>query len=671
MRVPRDVQERYAKLAEAVHRYRTLYHVYDREEISQEALDSLKRELVEIEEAHPSLKTSDSPSQRVGGRPLDGFKKVRHTAPQWSFNDAFTPDDMREFDARVKRFLEGAGISQSPTYTAELKIDGLKVVLTYESGVLKTAATRGDGAVGEDVTHNIRTIESVPLRLERPVDVTVEGEVWMSASGLRALNRRREKAGEPLFANPRNAAAGSIRQLDPSVAASRKLDVFVYDVALSSEPLPATQAEELEYLKGLGFKVNPHFVRGKNMEDIIAFWNAWKTKGRKQEYWVDGIVVKVNERSFQDALGYTGKAPRFAIAFKFPAEQVTTVLENIVLQVGRTGVLTPVAHLRPVLVAGSTVSRATLHNEDEIARLDVRIGDTVVLQKAGDVIPDIVSVVPELRPKGSKPYVWPTRVPECGGDGRIERVPGTAAWRCVHKDSFAVVRRRFHNFVGKQALNIEGLGKERVDMLLEKGLVQHYDEIFTLTEGDLLTLEGFADISAKKLIASIQKSSRTPFARLLVGLSIPQVGEETAILLADHFRTIDALTKASAEDLTSLNGVGPKMAQDIVEWFLEKRHRDLVARLKKVLVVAPPERRARGGKTLEGKTFVLTGGLESMSRDEAKARIRGLGGDVAGSVSRNTSYVVAGAEAGSKLKKAEELGVAVLTEQEFLGMIRA
>lgn len=670
MSAPKDIQERYEKLKDAINRYRHLYHVHDREDISQQALDSLKQELSDIEKAHPSIVTPDSPSQRVAGKPLPGFKKVQHKVLQWSFNDAFTADDMREFDARTKRFLRAAGITEDPTYSVELKIDGLKVVLEYESGLLKTAATRGDGVVGEDVTHNIRTIESVPLKLQRPIDVIVEGEVWMSESGLKLLNKQREKEGEPVFANPRNAAAGSIRQLDPRVAASRDLDMFVYDVASSSERVPPTQSAELEYLRELGFKVNPHHASARTIDDVIEFWKSWQKKGRKQDYWIDGVVVKVDSRSHQEALGYTGKAPRFAVALKFPAEQVTTVLEGIVMQIGRTGVITPVAHLRPVSVAGTVVSRATLHNEDEIKRLDVRIGDTVVLQKAGDVIPDIVRVVTELRPAKSKPFAWPTHLPECGGDGRIERVPGTAAWRCVNKNSFAVVRRRFHNFVGKHALDIEGLGKERVDMLLEKGLVQHYDEIFSLTEGDLMTLEGFADVSAKKLIDSIHRARTVELPRLLVGLSIPQVGEETAILLANHFRSIDELAAARQEDLQQLSGVGPKVATEIVEWFALKRHQELVARLQKVLDIQAPVTASSGKLPLSGKTFVLTGTLESLSRDEAKAQLRARGADVAGSVSKKTSYVVAGEEAGSKLDKARELGVTVLTETEFLRMIQ-
>ena len=665
--VPKEARERYEKLKETINRYRVLYHVYDKEEISQQALDSLKHELTELEEQYPEIVAVDSPSQRVAGKPLPGFKKVRHKVAQWSFNDAFTPDDIREFDARVRRFLKPTFNDARPTYVCELKIDGLKVVLEYEKGILKTAATRGDGVVGEDVTHNVRTIESVPLSLARPIDIIVEGEVWMSSKALEALNRARKKEEDPPFANPRNAAAGTIRQLDPRVAASRNLDVFIYDVAQTSETFPETQMEELEYMRKLGFKVNPHHVFAKTIEDAIHYWEKWKQKGRQQEYWVDGIVIKVNEKKYEEALGYTGKAPRFTVAFKFPAEQVTTVVENIVLQVGRTGVLTPVAHLKPVSVAGSVVSRATLHNEDEIKRLDVRIGDTVILQKAGDVIPDIVSVVKELRPKKAKPYTWPAKVPECGGDGKIERIPGQAAWRCVNVNSFAVIRRRFHNFVGKHALDIEGLGKERIDMLLEKGLVQHYDEIFTLTEGDVLTLEGFAEVSAKKLIASIQRARRVELARLLVGLSIPQVGEETAILLAEKFRTIERIAKAPLTELREIEGIGPIVAKDVVEWFALKRHQELVARLKKALQIVSPH--AGTKKTLSGNAYVFTGTLKAMSRDEAKEKLRALGADISGSVSKKTTAVIAGENPGSKFDTARELGVPVLTEQEFLRIL--
>ncbi len=663
--ISRDIRERYRLLKETINAHRTAYHVYDREEISQQALDSLKHELVTLEEQYPELITSDSPSQRVAGQPLPGFKKVQHKVLQWSFNDAFTAEDMRDFDTRVTRMLGG----EKPTYLTELKIDGLKVVLEYEKGILTTAATRGDGSVGEDVTHNVRTIESIPLSLARSIDIIVEGEVWLPARELERINKERVKNDEPPFANPRNAAAGSIRQLDPRVAAKRKLDVFVYDVAKTSESFPDTQAEELDYLKGLGFKVNKNSTVCKSIDDVIVFWERWKDKGRKQEYWVDGVVVKVNEKTQQERLGYTGKAPRYAIAYKFPAEQVTTTVEDIVLQVGRTGVLTPVAHLSPVSVAGSVVSRATLHNEDEIKRLDVRIGDTVVLQKAGDVIPDIVHVVRELRTGKEREFLWPEKVPECGGDGSIERVPGASAWRCVNLDSFAVIRRRFHNFVGKGALDIEGLGKKTVDMLLEEGLVQYYDDLFTLTEGDLLPLPGFAEVSARKTHEAIQRAAKhVQLSRLLVGLSIPHIGEETALLLARRFTTLDALMAASKDDLSVLEGVGPIVAEAVCIWFALPRHRELVARLGNVLTIVA-EKATGSSQKFAGKTFVLTGGLSAMTRDEAKDKIRALGGDVSSSVSKKTSYVVAGEEAGSKLDKAQTLGVQVLTEEEFARML--
>lgn len=671
MVLPKGKKERYEKLKAAVNHHRTLYHVYDKEEISPEALDALKKELVELEREHPELVTTDSPSQRVAGKPLPQFVKVPHQIAQWSFNDAFSPEDMREFDTRVKNFLQKTNYRGPVQYTCELKIDGLKVVLTYEKGILKTAATRGDGTTGEDVTHNVRTIESVPLALSRPIDCIVEGEIWMSEKALQKVNKAREKEGEPLFANPRNAAAGSIRQLDPKVAASRGLDTFIYDVARSEERLPTTQYEELEYLRELGFKVNSHLELAGSIEEVIAYWEKWKEKNKSQGYWIDGIVVKLNDRAGQDLLGYTGKAPRFAIAFKFPAEQVTTVVEDIVLQVGRTGVLTPVAHLRPVSVAGSTVSRATLHNEDEIERLDVRIGDTVILQKAGDVIPDIVSVLTELRTGKEKKFRWPTRVMECGGDGSIERIPGEAAWRCVDKNSFAVLRRKFRHFASRGALNIEGLGPSTVDALLEQGLVQHMDDFFSLEVGDLEGLEGFAEISAQKLVEAIKRAAtQVPLSRLIVGLSIPHVGEETALLLAQQFATIDELFEASEEELAALHGIGAVVAQAIKEWCKEKENKALVLRLKKHLNVRSEKTTSTKALPLAGKTFVLTGTLEKLSRDEAKEALRKKGASVSSSVSKNTFAVVAGAEAGSKLTKAQELGVTVLSENDFLKLVQ-
>jgi len=634
--IPHNIQERYIRLKKAVNRHRHLYYALEAPEIADSAYDELEQELIRLEEQYPGLQAPDSPTQRVGGQAVATFKKVRHAVAQWSFNDAFSEQDIKDFDARVQ-----------------------------------TAATRGDGAVGEDVTHNVRTIRSVPLVLERPVDIVVEGEVWMSGSTLERINKEQKKLGKPLFMNPRNAAAGTIRQLDPKVAAARKLDSFVYDIARSAEAVPATQYEELQYLRALGFKVNQHFKVAKSVEEIVEYWKKWQTKSKQQDYWVDGVVVKLNERALQERLGYTGKAPRFAVAFKFPAEQVTTVVERIELQVGRTGVLTPVAHLRPVLVAGSTVSRATLHNEDEIRRLDVRVGDTVVLQKAGDVIPDIVRVLTELRPAGSKSYRWPAVVAECGGSGAIERVPGEAAWRCVDKKSFAVVRRKLRYFASRSALNIEGLGESTVDTLLGRGLVAHVDDFFTLREGDVLELEGFAEVSAKKLIDSIQKAAQNvPLSRLLTGLSIPQVGEETAILLAQTFKTIDDIASANEEELTAINGIGPIVAKCIVDWFGDKENKVVLKRLKKLLNIVSEKSSTKKSLLLAGKTFVLTGGMQTMSRDEAKEKLRSLGASVSGSVSKNTDYVVAGSDAGSKLDKARELGVEILTEQQFLDLTK-
>ncbi len=670
-KAPKTTLERLEALRKAIERHRYNYHVLDKDDISPEALDSLKRELVEIETQYPELITPDSPSQRVAGAPLSAFKKVEHKVAQWSFNDAFTEDDIWAFDERVKRFIKAeTGKDQHPTYTCELKIDGLKVVLEYQNGLLKTAATRGDGKVGEDVTENVKMIESVPLRLTRPIDVIVEGEIWMAKSVFSKLNAQRARDGEEVFANPRNVAAGSIRQLDPKIVKDRALKTFIYDISYSSEAIPKTQQEELDLIAELGFKKNPHNVVVKSVSGVIEYWKKWQKEAPKQDYLIDGVVVKVNERPLQEALGYTGKAPRFGIAFKFPAEQVTTVVENIILQVGRTGVVTPVAVLRPVLVAGSTVSRATLHNEDEIKRLDVRIGDTVILQKAGDVIPDIVKVLPELRTGREKPFVFPAYVEGCGGDGRIERIPGQAAYRCVNCDSEALLKRKLYHFVGKKAFDIEDMGPKIIDALLDAELISSAPDIFALRKEDVLGLERFAEKSATNLINSIKKARTIELPRFIIGLSIPQVGEETAYDLANHFGTLSALRKATFEDLEMIDGVGPIVAKSITTWFSEKNHAEMVDHLLEYVTVKKAQAQSQTMLgAFAGKTFVLTGTLASMSRDEAKEKIRARGGDVSGSVSIKTSYVVAGESAGSKLDKATELGIAVISEAEFIKML--
>lgn len=667
--IPKSARERVSKLREAINHYRSLYHVLDREEIPESARDTLMHELGVLEEQYPELKTPDSPTMRVGGAALPELKKVRHRVAQWSFNDAFSEAECRAFDERVKRVLAPEfGNIQRVSYTCELKIDGLKIVSTYEKGILKTSATRGDGTIGEDVTHNVRTIHSMPLTLPRPIDIVVEGEVWMGKSSLKKLNALRQTQNESAFANPRNVAAGSIRQLDPKIAASRALDTFIYDVAETSEELPETQLEELRYLQELGFNVNKEAKEVSDVEGVIAYWKMWSEKKDKEDYLIDGIVAKVNERKYQDALGYTGKAPRFAIAFKFPAEQVTTVVQSIALQIGRTGILTPVAHLKSVNVAGVMVSRATLHNEDQIKRLDVRVGDTVVIQRAGDVIPEVVKVIPELRPRGAKPYSFPKKVPECGGDGSIERIPSMAAWRCVNKNSFAQMRRKFYHFVGKHAFDIEGMGPRTVDLLINEGLLITYADIFTLEEGDVNGLEGFAELSAKNLIESVKAKKKITLDRFLIALSIPQVGEETARDLGTHFQTLEKIKNASIETLQAIDGVGDVVARSLYEWFRDKENQKIVEMLLSHVRVVKSEAKESG--KLSGKTFVLTGTLKSLSRDEAGRLIRTNSGIVTGSVSRHTDYVVAGENPGSKYDTAKKLGIKILNEKEFLSLIQ-
>ncbi len=696
----KGVRDRINKLRELINHHRYLYHVEDKQEISDEALDSLKKELYDLEKRYPSLVTPDSPTQRVAGKVADGFKKVTHKVAQWSFNDAFGQDDMMEFDERIKRMLARAGSTVTPTYSCELKIDGLKVILEYKKGVLVRAATRGDGAVGEDVTDNVRTIESVPLTLKDRVDIIVEGEVFISKTQFEIINKEQKKSGGQKYANPRNLAAGTLRQLDSRVVAERKLDIFVYDIAQSNlviESLselsdsitklgkPQTQIEELEQLSILGFKVNRSYAQFDKMSDVLRYWQEWQKKKDKEDYWIDGIVVKVNEIELQEILGYTGKAPRFAIALKFPAEQVTTVVEDIVLQVGRTGVLTPVAHLRPVLVAGSTVSRATLHNEDEIKRLDIRIGDTVILQKSGDIIPDIVKVLIEMRTGKEKKWHWPSRVQACGGDGAIERIEGQAAWRCKNKNSFDQLVRKISYFTSKKCFDIDGCGIKVVEQLVRAELVQSFDDIFTLKKGDLLELEGFAELSADNLLKAIEKAKEVTLARLLTSLSIPQVGEETAILLTEQAvselriknfelrindELLNYLISRHSDFWEKIDGVGPIVAEQISEYFNDTENQVMLKKLFKHLKIKDldfnqnPKTKIQNS-LLTGKTVVVTGTLENMSRDEAKELIRNAGGKVGSSVSKKTDYLLAGANAGSKLAKAEELGVKVVNEEEF------
>ena len=672
-KIPKEVIKHLENLRKTIKHHGYLYHTLDKPEISDEAYDSLLLELQKLEEKYPELKSKDSPTERVGGEPLKEFVKVTHKLQQWSYDDVFDFEGLKKWDEKLKNFVRKEGlINEKIEYCVELKIDGLKTVLTYENGYLVLGATRGDGVVGEDVTSNIKTIQSIPLVLKEKVSIIVVGEAWIRNKDLEKINKIRVKKGEVIFANTRNLAAGSIRQLDPKISASRKLNSFIYDIDEFNQGIPKTQQEELKLLKTLGFNVNPHFSLFRDLDSVEKFYQQWAKKRHDLDYGLDGVVIKINSNKIQKALGYTAKSPRWGVAYKFPAEQVTTVVEDIVLQIGRTGVLTPVAHLRPVTVAGSTISRATLHNEDEIRRLDVRIGDTVILQKAGDVIPDIVSVVKELRTGREKVFAWPTLVALCGEDGKIERIEGQAAWRCVNKNSFEQQKRKFYHFVSKKSFDIRDLGPRVLDVLLENNLIGEFADIFTLKRGDLLTLPRFAEKSVDNLLSAIEKARNVTLPRFIIGLSIPQVGEETAYLLAENFQSIEELRRKVGEPtgalaLEKIEGVGPIVAESIVNFFKSKENKKIITNLLKEVNITKSELPKSNSK-LSGKTIVLTGSI-SMSRDEAKEKIRNLGGVVSESVSKETDYVVAGENSGSKLSKAKGLGVKVISEQEFLALL--
>jgi DNA ligase (NAD+) len=670
--VSKETKQRAEKLRELIEYHRHNYHVLDKSEISPEALDSLKHELSDIESKYPEIITTDSPTQRVAGGIKDELKKVKHSVKQWSLNDCFSPEEFVMFDEKVKRFL-GEDFQKDIEYVCEHKIDGLKVILEYKNGLFVRGSTRGDGEIGEDVTHNIRTIDSVPLRLTQDVDIIVEGEVWMSKSVFKDLNNIREKEGLELFANPRNIAAGSIRQLDPKIAESRRLDTFIYDIALFGNKL-TSQNDELEVLKTLGFKVNKNFALCKNASEVISFWQKWQDKKDKEDYFFDGVVVKVNNTDLQDKLGYTGKAPRFAIAFKFKAEQVTTIVERISLQVGRTGVVTPVAELTPVSVYGSTVRRATLHNEDEIKRLDLRIGDTVILQKAGDVIPEIVDVLKTMRTGKEKVFHMTNTCPVCKSELEKKLIGNrtknsnekSAAWYCTNKKCEAKDRKKLYYFTSKKVFNIDGMGPKILDALCDAGLVVIPADIFNLKRDDLLALPRFGELSVDNLLTSINKARNIELHRVIASLGIPQVGEETAYDLANTFGSIEKFQNAKQEDISKIFGVGEAIAREIQEWRADKHHIDSFHKLLQELkIINPVVDKSSLNKNILGKTFVLTGTMDTMDRDEAKAIIKKLGGSVSSSVSKSTDYVVVGENAGSKYDRAVELGIKILNEDEF------
>lgn len=674
-----DINTQINRLRAQINDLRHRYHVLNDPEVTDAMYDGLMVELKKIEAEHPELITPDSPTQRVAGKPLDKFAKIKHVVPQWSFNDAFDEQDLRDWEERILKMLEKSEGSRPKdiSYVCELKIDGLHLVLTYENGKLKNAATRGDGTVGEDVTQNARAIDSIPLTLSEPVSLVAEGEVWLSAKMLENINKERRATEEPEFANPRNAAAGTIRQLDSAIVAKRKLALTAYDISLiqSGKLNLDTQEAELLALKKLGFKTDSNWRVVKSIAGVLEFWQEWQEKKHTQDFWIDGVVIKVNQKKYQDALGFTGKAPRWAIAFKFPAEQGTTKIKEVYVQVGRTGALTPVALMEPVKLAGTTVTHATLHNFEEIARLDVRVGDTVVVEKAGDIIPKVVRVLEKMRTGNEKPIKEPTKCPICGSEvmrrnTADKKQTESVALFCVNPKCFAQELERLIHFVSKKAFDIDGLGEKIVEQLMNEGLVKNAADFFTLTIGDIEPLERFAEKSAANLIDSIANAKQVTLNRFIFALGIHHVGEETAIRLAEHFGELKKIQSASLEDLQAVSDIGPRVAESIAEYFADKENQQLLADLQSHGVKVAKAVRASGVGPLSGQSFVLTGSLESMSRDEAKDKLRARGATISESVSKKTTFVVVGAEPGSKYEKAQKLGVTILDEQGLLKLLK-
>lgn len=679
-----EAKKRIEKLKLEINHHRYLYHVHDRSDISDAALDSLKNELFKLEMEYPDLISPDSPTQRVGGKPLEKFSKVTHSRPMMSLYDAFSKQDMHDWENRMSRILPG----QKFAYYAELKMDGLAMNLRYENGFFIQGATRGDGKIGEDVTQNLRTIEAIPLALRKPEEkelikigldqaviknfykafeqgrIEVRGEAIMTLKVLDELNKKYAKEGKPLLANPRNAAAGSIRQLDPKITAERKLDFYAY--SLITDLGLARHEQEHELAKLIGFKILNENKFCKDMDEVIDYHDHQEKNKDKVPFECDGVVAMVDDLSLWPKLGIVGKGPRYVMAYKFAAQQVTTKVLDVLWQIGRTGTLTPTAEFEPVRVGGVTVSHATLHNMDEILRLDLKIGDTVILERAGDVIPKVVQVLPKLRIGKEKNIEVPKNCPICNSE--IIRIPGEVAYRCTNKECYAVNLRSMMHWASKGAMDIDGLGPKIIEQLMKEGLVRNVADFYRLTVDDLLPLERFAGKSAENLIKAIEEKKDVELSKFIYGLGIRHVGEETAIDLAGHFNSLENLAASGLEELEKLPDVGPVMAKSIYDWFKNPQHLGLLAELKNNGVSIKKIKHKE--RTLAAKTFVLTGGLESLTRDEAKAKIRELGGDVSSSVSKNTDFVVAGDEAGSKLDKAKKLGVKVIGEKEFLEMIK-
>lgn len=661
-------QQKIEQLRKDIRCHDYFYYVLNNPEISDREYDRFMEQLKELEAKHPEWVTPESPTQRVGGAPAEGFASVVHKVPMLSLDNTYNVEELRDFHNRVVKNLG----TENVEYVVELKIDGLGVSLTYENGLLVRGATRGDGKTGEDITDNLKTIRSIPTDIRswgRAKDypfLEVRGEVYMERKGFEKLNQQREKNGDIPFANPRNAAAGSLRLLDSNITSSRPLNIWVFGLGFYQGPTPETYWHSLRLLVGLSFRINPISRRCQSFDDVLKMINEWQEKQTTLDYDIDGLVVKVNSIQAQNKLGSTNKHPRWAAAFKYESEEAETVVEDIRVQVGRTGSITPVAELTPVFVSGSTVSRATLHNEDEIARLDVRVGDKVVIIKAGEIIPKVVRVLdPERKGRGPK-FKMPKSCPKC--DSKIERPEGEAVWRCVNAACPAQLKERLLHFASRNAMDIDHLGTAIVDQLVDKDWVKTFSDLYKLKEQDVSTLERMAEKSGKNLVDAIAKSKQAGLARLVFGLGIRHVGQRVAQVLAQTYGSMDALSKAPYEDLETIDEIGPRIAESIREFFSEKHNKKELCKLKQHGLVMTEEKKAGGGN-LEGKQFVLTGTLENLTRDEAKRKIIEAGGRVTSSVSAKTDYILAGTDPGSKLTKAQKLGILILSETDFEKLI--
>jgi DNA ligase (NAD+) len=666
------IKKEIEKLRQEIENHNYRYYVEDSPAVTDAEYDRLMQQLIALEEKYPQFRSPDSPTQRVGAEPAAEFAAVKHLIPMLSLANAFTMDDIRAFDKRVKKILETPS-GKDIAYVAELKIDGLAVNLYYEQGRLLKASTRGDGTEGEDITNNVKTLKSVPLKLLKPRSgqipqaIEIRGEIYLDHQEFQRINREREKAGEPLFANPRNAAAGSLRQLDPAITASRRLSIFVYGTGAVNGPVPDTHWETLEFLGALGMKVNSVIKLCANIDEAMGFCRLWDKEKEKLDYDADGLVIKVNALAQQNILGQVSRSPRWAIAYKFAAEEAVTVVTDIMVGVGRTGALTPVAVMEPVEVSGVTVSHATLHNEDEVRRKDVRIGDTVVIRRAGEVIPEVVRVLTEKRTGAEKEFVMPNKCPVCGSD--VYRPADEAVSRCTGIACPAQVRERIVHFASRGAMDIEGLGESWVQVLVDRKLIKDPADIYALKKEDLLELDRMGEKSADNLIQAIAGSRKRELSRLIYALGIRHVGEHLAEILATHYISITELSTAKIDDLEKIPEIGPAIAESLTIFFKQEETKEVLEKLRKAGVDPRPPKTPAKKQILAGQTFVLTGSLDSFTRDEASRLIKELGGRVTSAVTKKTSYVVAGADPGSKYDKARELGVKVINEQEFRNLV--